>query len=119
MTFTFSRFFMLELMLLGLLSLLLAQWARGISEICVNSSLLTSRFYICSEMDFGIDKNLLFESTSSFPNETVIPPKGLNTHPSHQCGEVNYFSSSFNFGVSLLAVSLIMVERRAVNHLYH
>ncbi|XVF01157.1 hypothetical protein REPUB_Repub04eG0064200 [Reevesia pubescens] len=76
-----------ELMLLGLISLLLAQWARGISEICVNSSLFTSRFYICSEMDYGINKKVLFESTSSFPNETVIPPKGLNTHTSHQCGE--------------------------------
>ncbi|XWS67958.1 hypothetical protein CRYUN_Cryun04dG0049100 [Craigia yunnanensis] len=76
-----------ELMLLGLISLLLAQWARGISEICVNSSLFTSQFYICSEMDYGINKNLLFESTSSFPNETVIPPKGLNSHASHQCGE--------------------------------
>ncbi|XP_021287271.1 MLO-like protein 4 [Herrania umbratica] len=76
-----------DLMLLGLISLLLAQWARGISEICVNSSLFTSRFYICSEMDYDIKKNVLFESTSSFTNETGIPPEGLNSHPSHQCGE--------------------------------
>ncbi|XP_007042272.2 PREDICTED: MLO-like protein 4 [Theobroma cacao] len=76
-----------DLMLLGLISLLLAQWARGISEICVNSSLFTSRFYICSEMDYDINKSMLFESTSSFTNETGIPPEGLNSHPSHQCGE--------------------------------
>ncbi|KAK1566672.1 hypothetical protein Q3G72_002653 [Acer saccharum] len=42
-----------ELMLLGLISLLLAQWARGISEICVKSSLFSSKFYICSEKDYG------------------------------------------------------------------
>ncbi|XVF45226.1 hypothetical protein PTKIN_Ptkin02bG0188300 [Pterospermum kingtungense] len=74
-----------ELMLLGLISLLLAQWARGISEICVNSSLFTSRFYTCSEIEYN--KNVLFESTSSSPNETTIPPKGLNTRSLHQCGE--------------------------------
>ncbi|OMO74247.1 Mlo-related protein [Corchorus capsularis] len=74
-----------ELMLLGLISLLLAQWARGISQICVNSSLFTSKFYICSESDFDLNKKLFFESSSSFPNETVIP-KGLNTHTTHQCG---------------------------------
>ncbi|KAL4362462.1 hypothetical protein GQ457_04G002290 [Hibiscus cannabinus] len=76
-----------ELMLLGLISLLLAQWARWISEICVNSSLFSSRFYTCSEMDYATHKNMLLESTSSFHNETVIPPKGLNTVASHQCGE--------------------------------
>ncbi|OMP01602.1 Mlo-related protein [Corchorus olitorius] len=74
-----------ELMLLGLISFLLAQWARGISQICVNSSLFTSKFYICSESDFDLKKKLFFESSSSFPNETVIP-KGLNTHTIHQCG---------------------------------
>ncbi|KAK8562933.1 hypothetical protein V6N12_010997 [Hibiscus sabdariffa] len=76
-----------ELMLLGLISLLLAQWARSISEICVNSSIFSSRFYTCSEMDYDGNKNMLLESTSSFPNETVIPPKGLHTVTSHQCGE--------------------------------
>ncbi|CAN1288312.1 MLO-like protein 4 [Linum perenne] len=38
-------------MLLGIISLSLAQWARWISEICVNSSLFSSKFYICSEED--------------------------------------------------------------------
>ncbi|XP_035817140.1 transcription factor GTE9 [Zea mays] len=41
-----------ELMLLGVISLLLSQTARFISEICVPSSLFTSRFYICSESDY-------------------------------------------------------------------
>ncbi|GMI74532.1 MILDEW RESISTANCE LOCUS O 4 [Hibiscus trionum] len=76
-----------ELMLLGLISLLLAQWARWISEICVDSSLFSSRFYTCSEMDYDTKKIMLLESTPSFHNETVIPPKGLNTVASHQCGE--------------------------------
>ncbi|KAL5854551.1 hypothetical protein ACOSQ4_004353 [Xanthoceras sorbifolium] len=76
-----------ELMLLGLISLLLAQWARGISEICVNSSLLSSKFYICSEKDYGINKNSLSENSSSFLNESDIPPKGINFDTSHQCGE--------------------------------
>lgn len=79
---------MLELMLLGLVSLLLAQWARWISEICVDSSLFSSRFYTCSEMDYDMKYNMFLESTSSFPNESVVPPKGLNTLASHQCGEV-------------------------------
>ncbi|TYH26225.1 hypothetical protein ES288_A03G233800v1 [Gossypium darwinii] len=76
-----------ELMLLGLISLLLAQWARWISEICVDSSLFSSRFYTCSEMDYDMKYNMFLESTSSFPNESVVPPKGLNTLASHQCGE--------------------------------
>ncbi|KAK8626838.1 hypothetical protein V6N13_134468 [Hibiscus sabdariffa] len=76
-----------ELMLLGLISLLLAQWARSISEICVDSSIFSSRFYTCSEMDYDGNKNMLLESTASFPNETVIPPKGLHTVTPHQCGE--------------------------------
>ncbi|KAJ6715478.1 MLO-LIKE PROTEIN 1 [Salix viminalis] len=46
-----------ELMLLGLISLLLAQCARWISEICVDSSLFSSKFYICSEEDYGITQN--------------------------------------------------------------
>ncbi|URE11126.1 hypothetical protein MUK42_10163 [Musa troglodytarum] len=41
-----------ELMLLGLISLMLSQTARWISEICVPSSLFSSRFYVCSESDF-------------------------------------------------------------------
>ncbi|XP_031255856.1 MLO-like protein 4 [Pistacia vera] len=76
-----------ELMLLGLISLLLAQWARGISEICVNSSLFSSKFYICSEKDYGINEHVLLKSSFSFQNESDIPPRGINTHTSHQCGE--------------------------------
>ncbi|KAJ6427687.1 hypothetical protein OIU84_023141 [Salix udensis] len=76
-----------ELMLLGLISLLLAQCARGISEICVNSSLFSSKFYICSEEDYGITQNFLSENSSPFLNETHIPPKRIATQKSHQCGE--------------------------------
>ncbi|KAL6297545.1 hypothetical protein ACE6H2_005687 [Prunus campanulata] len=72
-----------ELMLLGLISLLLAQSARWISEICVNSSLFTSQFYICSERDYSTKENAMLESSS--PNKTEIP-RGLNSF-SHQCGE--------------------------------
>lgn len=79
--------FLLELMLLGLISLLLAQCARLISEICVNSSLFTSRFYICSENDYTINGNVMLERSFSAPNVTDIPPKALSTL---QCGEVNY-----------------------------
>ncbi|KAJ7968043.1 MLO-like protein [Quillaja saponaria] len=75
-----------ELMLLGLISLLLSQSARWISEICVNSSLFTSQFYICSEEDVGLNENIMVRSSDSFPNETAIP-KGINTVVSHQCGE--------------------------------
>ncbi|VVA32062.1 PREDICTED: MLO [Prunus dulcis] len=72
-----------ELMLLGLISLLLAQSARWISEICVNSSLFTSQFYICSERDYSTKENAMLESSS--PNKTEIPRGLINF--SHQCGE--------------------------------
>lgn len=72
-----------ELMLLGLISLLLGQWASWISRICVNSSLFSSRFYLCSEKDY--DEKFLFTKSSSL-YESDIPP-GLNYPPSHQCGE--------------------------------
>ncbi|XP_024454638.1 MLO-like protein 4 isoform X2 [Populus trichocarpa] len=76
-----------ELMLLGLISLLLAQCARSISEICVNSSLFSSKFYLCSEEDYGITQKVLFENPSPFLNESHIPPKRITTQISHQCGE--------------------------------
>ncbi|WCJ18378.1 Seven transmembrane MLO family protein [Euphorbia peplus] len=81
-----------ELMLLGLISLLLAQWARWISEICVNSSLFSSKFYLCSEEDYGITQHVVFFAASSFHSNTSsssdIPPKGITTSPtSHECGE--------------------------------
>nr|AWN06627.1 MLO protein 1 [Rosa longicuspis var. longicuspis] len=76
-----------ELMLLGLISLLLAQSARWISEICVNSSLFTSKFYICSEKDYSnTNEKVKLESSFSSPNATDIPA-GLINLSSHQCGE--------------------------------
>ncbi|XP_062077313.1 MLO-like protein 4 [Humulus lupulus] len=76
-----------ELMLLGLISLLLAQCARWISEICVDSSLFTSRFYICSEKDYEISENAHFESPFSSLNETKTHPNTISSPSSHQCGE--------------------------------
>ncbi|KAI6701724.1 hypothetical protein NL676_016048 [Syzygium grande] len=76
-----------ELMLLGLISLLLAQWANWISQICVNSSLFSSKFYLCSEQDFDTTGNVVSESSFTFLNETDVPPKGINALSSHQCGE--------------------------------
>ncbi|RDX73586.1 MLO-like protein 4 [Mucuna pruriens] len=75
-----------ELMLLGLISLLLAQSARWISEICVTSSLFSSRFYICSEHDLDVNENIMLQSSLSFPDETTIP-KGLDSGTFNQCGE--------------------------------
>ncbi|KAG2705390.1 hypothetical protein I3760_05G050800 [Carya illinoinensis] len=72
-----------ELMLLGLISLLLAQSARWISEICVNSSLFSSRFYLCSEKDYVIIENTMLESSLSSTNATYTS-RGLL---SHQCVE--------------------------------
>ncbi|RYR11724.1 hypothetical protein Ahy_B04g069242 [Arachis hypogaea] len=73
-----------ELMLLGLISLLLAQSARWISEICVNSSLFNSEFYICSEKDLDTNQNVMPEGSSFSPDETDIP-KGLISGPFNQC----------------------------------
>lgn len=87
---------MIELTLLGLISLLLAQWARWISEICVNSSLFSSKFYTCSEDDNGIHQKMLSKSSFLFLNESDVPPKGIiNNHKSHQCGEVTFISLQF------------------------
>lgn len=77
-----------ELMLLGLISLLLGQWARVISQICVNSSLFSSKFFLCSEEDYGTEEHILLTKFFTFANETDIPPKGLSNPTSHQCGEV-------------------------------
>ncbi|KAM3204724.1 MLO-like protein 4 isoform X3 [Capsicum annuum] len=80
-----------ELMLLGLISLLLGQCARQISQICVNSSLFSSKFYLCSQEDYGSASETIHLSRSSIlSNDTDIPPKGIY-QPSHQCGEVNCF----------------------------
>ncbi|XP_043708197.1 MLO-like protein 4 [Telopea speciosissima] len=74
-----------ELMLLGLISLMLGQWARWISEICVDSKLFDSRFFLCSEKDYD---NIEIISAHSSLNLTDIPAKDI-TNPSsfHQCGE--------------------------------
>lgn len=81
-------FTFVELMLLGLISLLLAQWANWISQICVNSSLFSSKFYLCSETDFDTHEHFTIRTDFSFLNETDIPPEGLNSLASHQCGAV-------------------------------
>ncbi|XP_015168800.1 MLO-like protein 4 isoform X2 [Solanum tuberosum] len=76
-----------ELMLLGLISLLLGQCARQISQICVNSSLFTSRFYLCSQEDYDSSSTSDTIHSSILSNHTtLIPPKGIY-QPSHQCGE--------------------------------
>lgn len=89
----FALFLGTELMLLGLISLLLGQWASWISRICVNSSLFNSKFFLCSEEDYADDNNKrVLLSDSSYPNETEIP-KGILSHSmAHQCGEVSYES---------------------------
>ncbi|XP_042054157.1 MLO-like protein 4 [Salvia splendens] len=69
-----------ELMLLGLISLLLGQWARWISQICVNSSLLNSKFFTCSERDYSDEKMRMLAT------EEDIPPEGVGYIPSHVCG---------------------------------
>ncbi|XP_021864784.1 MLO-like protein 4 isoform X2 [Spinacia oleracea] len=76
-----------ELMLLGLISLMLGQWARWISEICVDSSLFNSRFYACSEKDFTSHEKFVFKESLPSSNETDIPPKGLFNSVSHRCPE--------------------------------
>ncbi|PIN02176.1 hypothetical protein CDL12_25306 [Handroanthus impetiginosus] len=78
-----------ELMLLGLISLLLGQWARWISQICVSSSLFNSKFFLCSEEDYAESKRMLLIEHSESSNRTHdIPPKGINYVASHVCGEV-------------------------------
>ncbi|KAF8404258.1 hypothetical protein HHK36_009148 [Tetracentron sinense] len=76
-----------ELMLLGLISLLLGQWQRWISEICVDSSLFSSRFFLCSEEDFGT-KDISIRNYVSLSNQTDSPPRATSSPSSyHQCGE--------------------------------
>ncbi|KAM7478852.1 hypothetical protein LguiA_027065 [Lonicera macranthoides] len=76
-----------ELMLLGLISLLLGQWASVISQICVNSSLFSSKFFLCSQEDYSTEEHILLTKFITFANETDIPPNGLSNPTSHQCGE--------------------------------
>uniref|UniRef100_A0A1D1XTS1 MLO-like protein n=2 Tax=Anthurium amnicola TaxID=1678845 RepID=A0A1D1XTS1_9ARAE len=77
-----------ELMLLGVISLLLSQTARRISQICVPSSLFNSRFYICSEDDFSLDEALGYSEQPERRNRTASGLTGrlLEASP-HECGE--------------------------------
>ncbi|XP_074275019.1 MLO-like protein 4 isoform X2 [Silene latifolia] len=77
-----------ELMLLGLISLMLGQWARWISEICVDSSLFDSRFYTCTEEDFSPHNHFLVRESHPSLNETDVPPKGLYSSVSHTCPKI-------------------------------
>ncbi|PUZ43961.1 hypothetical protein GQ55_8G049300 [Panicum hallii var. hallii] len=70
-----------ELMLLGVISLLLSQTSRFISEICVPSSLFTSRFYMCSESDY---KDLLQNAGA---NQTALEKTMFGSHSMHICSE--------------------------------
>ncbi|XP_077240783.1 seven transmembrane MLO family protein isoform X2 [Tasmannia lanceolata] len=73
-----------ELMLLGLISLMLGQWARRISQICVKSSLFSSRFYPCVEGDFAVTG---ISGTGLYPlNQTGYPQRQTNMSP-HLCNE--------------------------------
>jgi mlo protein len=71
-----------ELMLLGVISLLLSQTSRFISEICVPSSLFTSKFYMCSESDY---KDLL-QNTGA--NQTALSKTMFGGQSLHVCREV-------------------------------
>ncbi|XP_058087460.1 MLO-like protein 4 [Magnolia sinica] len=71
-----------ELMLLGLISLMLGQCARWISEICVESSLFSSQFYPCLEDDFASTNNILGTGSDS-SNRTTIPQRQPGPSPHH------------------------------------
>jgi mlo protein len=75
-------------MLLGVISLLLSQTAHFISEICVPSSLFTSRFYICSEKDYDD----LLRNTDA--NQTALGKSMFGGQRLHVCSEVNQMSCS-------------------------
>ena len=75
-------------MLLGVISLLLSQTARFISEICVPSSLFNSRFYICSENDYDD----LLRNTDA--NQTALDKSMFGGQRLHVCSEVTWMSWS-------------------------
>lgn len=54
-----------ELMLLGLISLILSLSSRWISDICVNSSIYSSRFYPCKKQDYDRDEKPSNQSSVS------------------------------------------------------
>ncbi|ONK57992.1 uncharacterized protein A4U43_C09F6550, partial [Asparagus officinalis] len=74
-----------ELMLLGLISLMLSQTARWISEICVPSSLFDSRFFICSEDDFP-SRGKRDDAEPHPLNRTDFASTIFGVHP-HGCDE--------------------------------
>jgi hypothetical protein len=69
-------------MLLGVISLLLSQTTCFISEICVPSSLFTSRFYICFESNY---QDLLRNTDA---NQTSLDRNMFGGQRLHVCGEV-------------------------------
>lgn len=71
-----------ELMLLGVISLLLSQTSHFISEICVPSTLFTSRFYMCSEGDY---MELLQNAGA---NQTTLEKNMFGGQSMHVCSEV-------------------------------
>ncbi|KAL8114714.1 hypothetical protein AgCh_021545 [Apium graveolens] len=75
-----------ELMLLGLISLFLGQWASVISRICLDSSLFSSKFFLCSKEDFEIKEHITLRKFM-FMNETEDPAKGINFPVAHHCGK--------------------------------
>lgn len=79
--------FLSELMLLGLISLLLGQWANVISQICLDSSLFSSKFFLCSQEDFEIKEHITLRK-SVFLNETEDPSKEIKFPVTHHCGKV-------------------------------
>ena len=103
------------MMLLGLISLLLGQWAGAISQICVDSSLFNSKFFLCSEEDFGIKEHIRLRNSLSL-NETVVSSKEVNHHSSHHCGEVKKcillpFSLLICKWINLLILDIVLQGR--------
>ena len=109
----------LELMLLGLISLLLAQSARWISEICVNSSLFSSRFYICSEQDLGINENIMHQSSSSSSSFSSYFSQESNSGAFNQYGEVTVCCKVISaFTKNSFSINKLLVDPRLVNHFF-
>ncbi|XP_010930772.1 MLO-like protein 4 [Elaeis guineensis] len=72
-----------ELMLLGLISLMLSQTARWISDICVPSSLFNSRFETCTESDFQEQA----EGSDPVPSNRTKVGRRLLEVPPYHCAE--------------------------------
>ncbi|KAK6121168.1 hypothetical protein DH2020_045089 [Rehmannia glutinosa] len=62
------------------------EWLKKTEEssVCFSGETQrSSKFYICSEKDYGEKKRMLLNSS----NGTDIPPRGISYVPSHVCGE--------------------------------